>query len=100
MRRLNLAMLFAGVSAFALLYATQALLPELGAEFGVGATAASLTVSVTTGALALTVLPYDVEARPLGGGCEFSSISTFIQSLYPRLLPCHPCPRRAVTDFP
>ena len=59
-------MLAAGLSAFALLYATQALLPEIGVEFGVGATTASLTVSVTTGVLALTVLPMSAMAERLG----------------------------------
>ena len=50
-------MLFAALAAFGLLYSTQALLPAIGADFGVGPTAASLTVSAATGALALAILP-------------------------------------------
>src|SRR3954447_4869349 len=57
LRRLNVAMLFAAIAAFGLLYSTQALLPSIGASFGVGPTAASLTVSAATGALALAILP-------------------------------------------
>lgn len=64
--RLRLAMLAAGVAAFALLYATQALLPDVGRAYGVGATAASLTVSVTTGVLALAVVPMSALAERLG----------------------------------
>lgn len=56
-RRLNLAMGAAGLAAFGMLYATQPLLPEIGADFGVDATRASLTISVTTGLLALLVIP-------------------------------------------
>ena len=36
LRRLNVAMLFAALAAFGLLYSTQALLPAIGADFGVG----------------------------------------------------------------
>lgn len=56
-RRLNLAMVLAGLAAFGILYATQPLLPQIGADYGVGPSRASLTVSATTGALALAVLP-------------------------------------------
>ena len=66
LRRLILAMLFAALAAFGLLYATQALLPSVGAAFGVGPTAASLTVSVATGALALAILPLSSVAESVG----------------------------------
>jgi YNFM family putative membrane transporter len=56
-RRLNGAMVLAGLAAFGLLYAAQPVLPQLGDEFGVGPSAASLAVSAPTGALALGVLP-------------------------------------------
>ncbi len=59
-------MVCAGLAAFALLYATQALLPDIGRTYGVGATAASLTVAVTTGTLALTVLPMSACAERVG----------------------------------
>ncbi|MET0998491.1 MAG: MFS transporter [Marmoricola sp.] len=50
-------MVLAGLAAFGLLYAAQPLLPQLGREFGVGPSTASLAVSAATGALALAVLP-------------------------------------------
>jgi MFS transporter, YNFM family, putative membrane transport protein len=66
LRRLQLAMAAAGLGAFAMLYSTQALLPSIGAAFGVGPTAASLTVSVTTGLVGLTVLPMSGLAERAG----------------------------------
>ncbi|TQS42166.1 MFS transporter, partial [Cryptosporangium phraense] len=56
-RSLNIAMGLVGLAAFGMLYATQPLLPRLSERFGVDATAASLSVSVTTGALAVLVVP-------------------------------------------
>lgn len=62
LRRLNAAMIAAGVAAFAALYSTQAVMPAISADFDVSATRASLTVSAGTGALALTVLPLSLAA--------------------------------------
>ncbi len=59
-------MLAAGLAAFGLLYATQAVLPSIGATFGVGPTIASLTVSCATGALALAILPMSSLAESFG----------------------------------
>jgi YNFM family putative membrane transporter len=55
-RRLSAGLFAAAVATFALLYATQALLPALSADFGVPAGEAALTVSLATGALAVTLL--------------------------------------------
>ena len=66
LRRLNVAMLFAALAAFGLLYSTQALLPAIGADFEVSPTAASLTVSAATGALALAILPRSSLAESVG----------------------------------
>jgi YNFM family putative membrane transporter len=66
LRRIQIGMVAAGLAAFALLYATQALLPAIGHSFGVGAATASLTVAVTTGTLALTVLPMSAFAERVG----------------------------------
>ncbi len=65
-RRLGGAMLAAGLAAFGLLYMTQAVLPSVGATFGVGPTMASLTVSFATGALALAILPMSSLAESFG----------------------------------
>ncbi|TIC80170.1 MFS transporter [Nocardioides sp. GY 10127] len=65
-RRLNVAMFFAGLAAFGLMYGTQPLLPQLTSTFGVDATRAALTVSVTTGALALCTAPAAALAERAG----------------------------------
>jgi YNFM family putative membrane transporter len=65
-RRLEFAMLTAGLAAFSLLYFTQALLPPISREYGVGATTASLTVSAATGALALAMVPLASVAESFG----------------------------------
>lgn len=65
-RRLNAAMVLAGLAAFGLLYAAQPVLPEIGDDFGVGPAAASLTVSAATGALAIGVVPAAVVAARIG----------------------------------
>jgi YNFM family putative membrane transporter len=54
--RTNLALFAAGFATFALLYCVQPLLPEFSAEFGVSAAASSLTLSLTTGAMAFCLL--------------------------------------------
>ena len=56
-RRVSVGLFFAGFTTFALLYATQPLLPRLVDVFGVSPGAASLSVSVTTGGLALAIIP-------------------------------------------
>lgn len=65
-RRANLAMFVGGFSTFALLYATQPLLPLLSADFGVGAASASVTVSAGTAALALMLIPASILSDRVG----------------------------------
>lgn len=55
-RRLCLAMLFAGLSTFALLYCTQPLLPHFSEAYGLTAEEASLAVSLATGPMAFVLL--------------------------------------------
>lgn len=55
-RRLNLALFAAGFSTFAILYCVQPLLPEFSREFGVSAAASSLSLSLSTGFLAVSML--------------------------------------------
>jgi MFS transporter, YNFM family, putative membrane transport protein len=89
LRRLNLAMLFAALAAFGLLYSTQALLPAIGASFDVSPTAASLTVSAATGALALAILPLSSLAETVGrvpvmrGGLLVACGCTFLAAAAP-----------------
>lgn len=55
-RRVVVALFLAGLATFALLYSTQALLPQLAREFDVTEGASTLTLSTTTIALACTLL--------------------------------------------
>jgi YNFM family putative membrane transporter len=55
-RRLNLALFAAGFSTFAILYCVQPLLPIFSHEFNVGAATSSLSLSLTTGLLAVSML--------------------------------------------
>ena len=79
----------AGLAGFGLLYATQPVLPELSAEFDVPAAAASLSVSATTGALALLVVPATLLGLRLGrvrlirGGLLAAVLLTFLAALAP-----------------
>lgn len=59
-RRANLAMFLGGFTTFAMLYATQPMLPLLSALFGVSPAEASLSVSAGTAALALALIPASV----------------------------------------
>src|SRR3954449_8733771 len=89
LRRLNMAMLCAALAAFGLLYSTQALLPAIGASFGVGPTAASLTVSAATGALALAILQLSSLAETVGrppvmqSGLLVACLATFLAAAAP-----------------
>ncbi len=53
---MNLALFAAGFSTFAILYCVQPLLPVFSHEFDVGAAASSLSLSLTTGLLAVSML--------------------------------------------
>ena len=55
-RRLNRALFAAGFSTFAILYCVQPLLPEFSREFGVSAAVSSLSLSLSTGLLAVAML--------------------------------------------
>jgi YNFM family putative membrane transporter len=55
-RRLNLALFAAGFATFAILYCVQPLLPVFSQEFEVSAAASSLSLSLSTGMLAVTML--------------------------------------------
>src|SRR6201994_677098 len=65
-RRLALALLIAGLSTFALLYAVQSLLPVFAHEFNVSAAESSLVVSLATGSMALMLLVASVVSDRVG----------------------------------
>jgi YNFM family putative membrane transporter len=55
-RRTNLALFAAGFATFGLLYCVQPLMPEFSREFGVGAAGSALSLSLSTGVLAVAML--------------------------------------------
>jgi YNFM family putative membrane transporter len=55
-RRTNLALFAAGLATFGLMYCVQPLLPEFSREFGVSAAASALSLSLTSGVLAVAIL--------------------------------------------
>ncbi|MET8993198.1 MFS transporter [Nonomuraea wenchangensis] len=65
-RRVSAAVAAGGLSSFALLYAPQAVLPQLAEGFRLDPGSASLAVGVATGALAVAVLPVAALAERVG----------------------------------
>lgn len=65
-RRLTAALCGAGVASFAAMYCTQALLPALSASYRIGPATAALTVSLTTGMLAVCIIPASVLSERYG----------------------------------
>lgn len=61
-------MLAVGLAVFNALYATQAMLPMLTADLEVSPTAAALTVSAATGALAVCIVPASILSERYGRG--------------------------------
>lgn len=64
--RVKVAVTAAGFTSFALLYAPQAVLPQLAQQYHLDPGAASLAVSVATGALAISVLPIAALSEVIG----------------------------------
>jgi len=65
-RRSNRALFFGGFSAFALLYCVQPLMPLLSREFALSAAQSSMVLSVSTGALALSLVASSAVSERLG----------------------------------
>lgn len=64
--RINLALFAAGLATFIAMYCTQALLPVLADAFGTGPATTALAVSMTTGMLALSIIPASVLSERFG----------------------------------
>ncbi|WBO21288.1 MFS transporter [Sphingomonas abietis] len=64
--RLRVAMLAAGLATFALLYATQPILPQLAQDFRLNEAQASLAISLTTGPLAFGLVAAGLLSDRLG----------------------------------
>ncbi|WP_435590884.1 MFS transporter [Nocardia sp. bgisy118] len=65
-RRITLALFAAGLTTFASMYNAQALLPSLSEAFGATPARAALAVSLTTGCLALAIVPVSALSNRIG----------------------------------
>ena len=79
-RRTNLALFLSGFSTFALLYGVQPLMPVFAAEFHVSPATSSLSISLTTGAVAVMMLFAGALADAIGRK-RIMSISMLLSSL-------------------
>ncbi|WP_322050780.1 MFS transporter [Paraburkholderia bannensis] len=75
-RRIALALFLAGFSTFSLLYCVQPLLPAFAQQFNVGAAASSLSLSLSTGFLAVSILCAGALSERIGRrGLMFTSMA-------------------------
>ncbi|RDI30357.1 putative MFS family arabinose efflux permease [Rhodococcus sp. AG1013] len=65
-RAITLALFAAGLTTFVSMYSAQALLPALTDDFGVAPAVAALAVSVTTGMVAVAIIPASVLSERFG----------------------------------
>ncbi|WP_080791942.1 MFS transporter [Corynebacterium pacaense] len=88
-RRAVVAMLAAGLATFNALYCTQAMLPTLTTELGITPTQSALTISATTGMLAVCIVPASILSERFGRGrvLIISALATVIVGM---LLPFAP----------
>ncbi len=82
-------MLAAGLATFNALYATQALLPTLVDDLAITPTEAALTVSATTGMLAVCIVPMSILSERFGRG-RLLIISALTATALGLLLPLAP----------
>ena len=87
--RLTAALFAGGIATFAELYAVQAVLPALAAEWDLTESTVSLAVSVATGALAISVLPWAAIADRIGRA-RAMTISAVVAALAGLLVPLAP----------
>lgn len=87
--RMNIALFGLGVATFALLFSTQALLPQLAAAFGASPDQASWTVSAATIGLAAAVLPLSLLSERIGRQ-RMMSVSLAVAVVLALLIPFAP----------
>jgi YNFM family putative membrane transporter len=94
-KRSNRALFFGGFSAFALLYCVQPLMPLLSHEFALSAAQSSMVLSVSTGALAVSLVASSALSERLGrkplmvAAMAISALMTILCAFahsYPQLL--------------
>lgn len=108
-RRAKVAVAAAGFTSFALLYAPQAVLPQLAGQYHLDPGGAALAVSVATGALAISVLPIAALSEAIGrrpviiASVVLSSVLGLLLPLmpnYPLLLVLRVVQGVAIAGFP
>jgi MFS transporter, YNFM family, putative membrane transport protein len=76
-RRIAIALFLAGFATFSLLYCVQPLLPAFAQEFHIGAAASSLSLSLSTGLLAVSILCAGALSERVGRrGLMFASMTS------------------------
>ena len=94
-KRSNRAMFFGGFSCFALLYCVQPLMPLLSHEFALSAAQSSMVLSVSTAALALSLVASSAMSERLGrkplmvAAMAIAALMTILSAFalnYPQLL--------------
>ncbi|MFI9505207.1 MFS transporter [Nocardia sp. NPDC052566] len=88
-KRITTALFAAGLTTFASMYSAQALLPSLSAAFGATPARAALAVSLTTGFLALTIVPIGVLSGRIGR-TRVMTVSAILTAVIGLLLPFSP----------
>lgn len=91
-RRITWSLFAAGLATFASIYVTQPLLPTLSAHFGVTPTASALTVTLSTGALGVTLVFLGPAGEVFGRTqiLHFSLAATAIVTLLSSIVPTWP----------
>lgn len=88
-RRITLALFAAGLTTFGSMYSAQALLPSLSAAFDATPAQAALAVSLTTGMLAVAIVPVSVLSGRFGR-TRVMVVSAVVTSIIGLLLPFSP----------
>ncbi|WP_301146451.1 MFS transporter [Mycobacterium simiae] len=88
-RRVTAALCCAGVASFAAMYCTQALLPALSSYYHISPATSALTISLTTGMLAVSIVPASVLSERYGR-VRVMVISGIAASVLGLLLPFSP----------
>ncbi|WP_149359357.1 MFS transporter [Lolliginicoccus suaedae] len=88
-RAITVALFIAGVTTFGSMYSTQAVLPELSRAFGVAPATSALAMSVTTGTLALAIIPASALSSRFGR-TRVMTISAIAAAVIGLLVPLSP----------
>lgn len=88
-RRITTALFAAGMTTFVSMYSTQAVLPALADGFHVSPTVSALTVSATTGFLALAIIPASALSERFGR-TQVMTVCAVVSCVIGLLLPLSP----------